>query len=457
MEFTPVNVINQIMAWFAVTMLETVFIIGDTQVRPPATLRCILGNVVGLIFMMTYFPYYSLAKMIPGNNIEAAMIYLWWGIFYALTILLMMWCFDLSFGQGLFRGIMGLCLYSIGNVIIQHFIVIFWFPNLVEEDMLLYVGINIGVFVALGAVGYFVMVKRMSSMRNLSGLDSKAMHRFLVVLFILSNIVWQISFGIFKHGLEPVKASGEYNYIVASVRYFCGITSIAFSIFVLSILFLFYRISFLRQEEQMLQYLQSEKEKHYEYSRQNMDVINQKCHDLKRQIQALQFSGDTEREKLYQETQSAADFFNYVVKTDNEILNTILTEKGLICHNKQIRLTCTVKGEGGFHHIPVIDLYTILSNALDNAIECVEKYKEVEKKIISVHISPIGDMNCIMIENYFDGTLNFQNGQLMTSKADRDYHGFGVRSIEMLIKKYKGNMRISHVNHTFSLQMMLPT
>lgn len=186
-----------------------------------------------------------------------------------------------------------------------------------------------------------------------------------------------------------------------------------------------------------------------------MDVINQKCHDLKRQIQALRFSQDEEKEKLYQETQSAADFFDYVVKTDNEMLNTILTEKGLICHNKQIRLTCSVKG-GDFGHIPVIDLYTMFSNALDNAIECVEKYEEVEKRVIAVHISQIGGMNCVMIENYFDGKLNFQNGQLVTSKENTDYHGFGVRSIQMLSKKYKGDMRISHTNNTFSLQIMLP-
>ena len=206
----------------------------------------------------------------------------------------------------------------------------------------------------------------------------------------------------------------------------------------------------------MLKYLQSEKEKQYEYSKQNMDVINQKCHDLKQQIQALRFSRDEEKEKMYQETQNAADFFDYVVKTDNEMLNTILTEKGLICHNKRIRLTCTVNG-GDFSRISVIDLYTMLSNALDNAIECVEKYEEEEKKIISVHISQVGAMNCIMIENYFEGELNFRNGQLVTSKEDTAYHGFGVRSIQMLVKKYKGDMRISHSNHTFSLQIMLPS
>ena len=138
------------------------------------------------------------------------------------------------------------------------------------------------------------------------------------------------------------------------------------------------------------------------------------------------------------------------------MLNTILTEKGLICHSKRIRLTCTVQ-DCAFDNIPVIDLYTMLSNALDNAIECVEKYEEEEKKIISVHISMVGTMNCIMIENYFDGQLQYENGQLATSKEDKDFHGFGVRSIQMIARKYKGSTRISHTNHTFSIQILIPS
>lgn len=456
MDLTPVNVINQIVAWFAVTILEMIFIIDDAQPRRSVTLRCVFGNVAGLAFVMLYFPYYDFARMTGSNLIETILIYIWWIVFYFLTILLMWWWFDISIGQVMLRCIMGMCLYAIGSTVVQNFVTGLWFPELGDEDALLYLFLYIVCCLILGTAAYFIFARNMRSMKDLYGMDTPVMYGFLGVLLIFSNIVWDISNGIFKHAIEPLIRTEQYTNIVSVVQYFCAFTSIVFSLFVLGILFLFYRISYLRQEESMLQYLQSEKEKQYEYSKQNMDVINQKCHDLKRQIQALRFSRDEEKEKLYQETQNAADFFDYVVKTDNEMLNTILTEKGLICHNKRIRLTCTVNG-GDFNRISVIDLYTMLSNALDNAIECVEKYEEEEKKIISVHISQVGAMNCIMIENYFEGELNFRNGQLVTSKEDTAYHGFGVRSIQMLAKKYKGDMRISHTNYTFSLQIMLPS
>lgn len=454
MDLTAVNIINQIVAWFAVTILEMLFIIDDAPLRGRPALRGIAGNVAGLVFVMMYFPYYSLVKLPRSNQFETLMVYVWWIAFYFLTILLMRWWFDISAGQAMLRCIMGACLYAIGNALIQNFVTGLWFPDLGEEGALLYLFLYVFCYVLLGAAGYLLLARNMRFMKNLQGMDTPMMYGFLSILLVFSNVVWDISNGIFKHAIEPLIGTAEYTNVVSIVQYFCAFTSVVFSMFVLGILFLFYRISYLSQEESMLRYLQSEKEKQYEYSKQNMDVINQKCHDLKRQIQALRFSKDEEKEKLYQETQNAADFFDYIVKTDNEMLNTILTEKGLICHNKRIRLTCTAGG-GNFERISVIDLYTMLSNAIDNAIECVEQYEDDEKKIISVHISRVGAMNCIMIENYFDGELNYQNGQLMTSKADRDYHGFGVRSIQMLAKKYKGDIRISHTNNTFSLQIMI--
>ena len=67
-----------------------------------------------------------------------------------------------------------------------------------------------------------------------------------------------------------------------------------------------------------------------------------------------------------------------------------------------------------------------------------------------------GSMLHIFIDNYFDGKLEFRNGFPVTSKEDKGYHGYGVKSMQMIAKKYGGDMRISVQNHTFSLQIMLP-
>lgn len=455
MDFTLINIINQIIPWFAVIAMELVFIIPVAQKRRLFVPRLMLGNMAGIFYTFTYFPFYRIAKLTPTDQIEAALIYIWWGIFYFLTIGVILWWFDLTKGQAMLRCIMGMCIYAVGNTVMQNFMIGLWFPTLIKENIFLYLALDAGCYVVLGVIGYFGFAKNMGTMKTLYGMDTPLVYGFFSILLVFANIVWDISNGIFQHAIMPITTVEKYAYVVVSVQYFCAFTSVVFSVFVLFLLFLFYRISYIRQEENMLLYLQSEKEKQYEFSRQTIDVINQKCHDLKRQIQALRFSKDSEREKLYQDTQNVADFFNYVVKTENEMLNTILTEKGLLCHSRNIRLTCTVDS-CCFNRISVVDLYTIFSNALDNAIECVEKYEEEGKKIISVHISQVGSMNCIMIENYCEEALNYMDGQLITSKHDKNYHGFGVKSIQMLVKKYKGDTRIDYSNHTFCIQIMLP-
>ena len=184
-------------------------------------------------------------------------------------------------------------------------------------------------------------------------------------------------------------------------------------------------------------------------------MINQKCHDLKRQIRALQMVQGEERERLFKETEEAVQFYDAHIKTGNDVLDTILTEKSFVCARQGIRFSCNIHAEK-MDIIDVIDFYTIVSNGLDNAIECVSGYEDDEKKVINVAVLEQGSMLHIFIDNYFDGKLEFRNGFPVTSKEDKGYHGYGVKSMQMIAKKYGGDMRISVQNHTFSLQIMLP-
>ena len=137
------------------------------------------------------------------------------------------------------------------------------------------------------------------------------------------------------------------------------------------------------------------------------------------------------------------------------MLDTILTEKSFVCTRQGIRFSCNIHAEH-MDIIDVIDFYTIVSNGLDNAIECVSRYEDNEKKVINVAVLERGSMLHIFIDNYFDGELEFRNGFPVTSKDDKGYHGYGVKSMQMIAKKYGGDIRFSVNNHTLSLQIMLP-
>lgn len=58
-------------------------------------------------------------------------------------------------------------------------------------------------------------------------------------------------------------------------------------------------------------------------------------------------------------------------------------------------------------------------NALDNAVEAVERIPDKKRQIISVKIATVSSMMQILIENTFDGEVHTADGQLLTEKAGR--------------------------------------
>lgn len=84
-----------------------------------------------------------------------------------------------------------------------------------------------------------------------------------------------------------------------------------------------------RQNEIMKQILHMEQEQHA-ISRDTIELINLKCHDLKHQISALRYAdSQSEYDKSIQELEDAIMIYDTFAKTGNDSLDIILAEKGL--------------------------------------------------------------------------------------------------------------------------------
>lgn len=46
-----------------------------------------------------------------------------------------------------------------------------------------------------------------------------------------------------------------------------------------------------------------------------------------------------------------------------------------------------------------------------------------------------------------------KNGKIQTSKEDKAYHGYGLKSMKNIVKKYNGIMKISTEDDIFRLTM----
>lgn len=223
-----------------------------------------------------------------------------------------------------------------------------------------------------------------------------------------------------------------------------------------------FKKSELRGELEMMNLLWEMEKEQYQFSKENIALINQKCHDLKHQIRALRNASQEEINKYLDEIEESVQIYEAIVKTGNEVLDTILTEKSLYCKKKGITVSCVADGSQ-LDFIDTVDLYAILGNAIDNAIEAVEKFKTREKRQIDVLIYRQQQFLAINVINPIKGNLVFdplaqeETGALpITTKHDKNHHGFGLRSMKYMLKKYDGVLNISEEDGVFSLMMLIP-
>lgn len=210
------------------------------------------------------------------------------------------------------------------------------------------------------------------------------------------------------------------------------------------------------QELEIVRQLWYRQQEQYKLSQENIDLINRKCHDLKYQMAALRTLHD-EREinEQLKELEHSAMIYDSVIKTGHPVLDTVLTEKSLYCEANQIHMTCMADASGlGF--VEKVDLYTMFGNALDNAIESVMKLQEPEKRVIQVAVFQEKNLLMIRVRNYCEEKLKFNNGLPVSTKKDKDYHGFGLKSIRYTAEKYGGGIVCQANDNYFSLQILLP-
>lgn len=206
----------------------------------------------------------------------------------------------------------------------------------------------------------------------------------------------------------------------------------------------------------MRQLLHLEQERHT-MTKEMIEGINRRCHDLKHQIGLLKrMEPGKERDAYIRDMEEAVMIYGSCIRTGSETLDLILMEKMFLCRDRGIQLSCVSDG-GGLDFIDPVDMYTLFGNALDNALESVVK-APVPRRIISLRIGRRGDFVSVHLENYMEesGTLRMAGGIPVTTKANPEYHGYGMMSMKHIVKRYGGELTLTVGEHLFCVDIVFP-
>lgn len=194
----------------------------------------------------------------------------------------------------------------------------------------------------------------------------------------------------------------------------------------------------------------------YKQSRESIDVVNRKYHDLKHQIAVLRAEQDPQRRMDFLDgMEEEIRTYEAQNKTGNSVLDTVLTGKSLYCARHGVELTCVADG-ARLDFMDVMDICSLFGNMLDNAIECELTIQDRKKRLIHLAVYAKKDFLVIQCGNYCEQRLEFQDGLPVSTKGDGAYHGFGVKSIRRAAEKYGGAMTIHNQDSWFEINIVIP-
>lgn len=126
-----------------------------------------------------------------------------------------------------------------------------------------------------------------------------------------------------------------------------------------------------------------------------------------------------------------------MIDTGNSFVDAIILSKTAVCREKNIDFSCSVQPLENIK-IDAVDLSSLLSNLLDNAVEAAAQTTE---PFVRLTIMKYNAYYTICVENSYKGKefLKENMGVLISTKSDKALHGYGTQIISDIAQKYDGN------------------
>ena len=102
--------------------------------------------------------------------------------------------------------------------------------------------------------------------------------------------------------------------------------------------------------------------------------------------------------------------------------------------------------------IEMLDICTIFSNALDNALDACAVSRD---PFIDIRIAQQGDLITLVVTNAADRPAKSIGSKLLSTKPDKQGHGYGMQSMEHIAAQNHGTLLWNYENRQFRLSVLL--
>lgn len=179
---------------------------------------------------------------------------------------------------------------------------------------------------------------------------------------------------------------------------------------------------------------------HYEELYKHQKELSMFIHDIKNTFVALiGLIKEANIERTIQTIEKKLDWLNEnnnnLVNSGNPVMDAILQSKLHNAKEKGVEINISTKLTD-IIKMDEVELAIVIGNALDNAIEATSKLTNQHKKSISFFLISTEDRISVSVINPVETNIDTNN--LTTTKSNKDKHGYGIKSIETIARKYDG-------------------
>lgn len=190
-------------------------------------------------------------------------------------------------------------------------------------------------------------------------------------------------------------------------------------------------------------------EQYYTQLRSEQEETRAMFHDINKYMQAMRTlaaeANAAEVNQMMAETQELFDSLTTVVDVGNSVVSVILNEYREITEDAEIPFIFDVSVPKNLG-ISAVDLYVLLGNTLDNAVEACQSLP-IEERYIRIQMRIYHNILFYQVENpYAEGYPQRSRGK---------NHGYGLQNVQKCVEKHNGHMSISQNDNMFVLSMRL--
>lgn len=207
-----------------------------------------------------------------------------------------------------------------------------------------------------------------------------------------------------------------------------------------------FKKSAMQKEMETMNLLYDRQRQQYQVARQNVQIINRRCHELKVQIAALRkLAPESVPQQSLDDAEQAARLYDANRNTGNEVLDVVLTEKTLLCESRDIRLNAVADGSC-LTHLEAGDLYALFANMLDHAIESAVMVTQPERRGIDL---------LVCVRQGFVVINVISPARTAEASANRTAQ-YELKVVKRIVQKYKGTLTTETQNEFFAVKIIFP-